>query len=403
MGTIQSSLLFCTVKILILHQHFNVPQTGGALRSYFLAKALVEKGHQAVVITTHNQKHFLQTTLEGIEINYLPIAYNNAFGFYRRVRAFLSFIVKSVRVASSISDIDKCYAMSTPLTVGLAAIVIKWRRGIPFLFEVGDLWPDAPVQLGFIRNTFLKFFLYKVELFIYRQSESVVALSTQMKKIIEGKIQDKPVHLIPNMADLAFFTSEPKQPVLVKKFDVEGHFVISYIGSIGYANGLEFFLDCARLTQKNALPIKLLLCGEGAMLPHLKDTVRKEGIKNVIFVPFQNRAGVKEVMNITDAVFICYRQHSILETGSPNKYFDGLAAGKLIVTNFGGWIKEEIEKEKCGFGIVSNSPEDFVKRIDEFVYDNALFLQSQKNASNLSKKYNRKKLGDEFVNILLNE
>ena len=53
-------------------------------------------------------------------------------------------------------------------------------------------------------------------------------------------------------------------------------------------------------------------------------------------------------MNVTDATFICYKPVPILETGSPNKYFDGLARGKLILVNFGGWIKEEIEAKRCG-------------------------------------------------------
>jgi hypothetical protein len=53
-------------------------------------------------------------------------------------------------------------------------------------------------------------------------------------------------------------------------------------------------------------------------------------------------------MNITDASFIFYKPVPVLETGSPNKFFDGLAAGKLIIINFGGWIKTEIEENKCG-------------------------------------------------------
>lgn len=385
------------MKVLIIHQHFNTPESGGALRSYYLAKALVDNGHQPVVITTHNQKAFLRTTIEGIEVYYLPIAYDNAFGFYKRVRAFLSFIVQSVRVASSLSGIEKCYAMSTPLTVGLAAILIKWRKGIPFIFEVGDLWPDAPVQLGFVKNSFLKFFLFKLEGFIYRQSESVVALSTQMKKIIEEKIKNKPIHLIPNMADTDFFKPEPKQLVLEKKFGVERRFVISYIGSIGFANGLDFLLNCAIEAQKNNLPITFLLCGEGAMLPHLKSTVETRALKHVLFVPFQNRVGVKEVMNITDAIFICYRPHTILETGSPNKYFDGLAAGKLIVTNFGGWIKEEIEAEGCGVALANHNAEDFVEEIGKYVNDNNILLQSQHKSTVLAAKYDRKVLGKSYT------
>ena len=74
----------------------------------------------------------------------------------------------------------------------------------------------------------------------------------------------------------------------------------------------------------------------------LKAYAGKIQLTNLTWVPFQSRDGVKQIMNITDANFICYQPVKILETGSPNKYFDGLAAGKLTIVNFGGWVEEEI-------------------------------------------------------------
>ena len=388
------------MKVLILHQHFNTPEKGGALRSYFLAKALVEKGYQPIVVTAHNQKQLQVVNVEGIEVHYLPIAYDNAFGFYKRVRSFLTFIIQSAKIGSSLSDIEKCYAMSTPLTVGLAAVLIKWRKGIPFIFEVGDLWPDAPIQLGFVKNPVLKFVLYSLEKFIYRQSESIVALSVQMKSILEKKAPGKIVHLIPNMADTDFFNPTTKQVMLEEKFGLKDRFVVSYIGSIGFANGLEFLLDCARIAQKAELSISFVLCGEGALLPHLKTISQKLQLDNVVFVPFTNRLGVQEVMNVTDASFTCYRQHAILETGSPNKYFDGLAAGKLILANVGGWIQRDLEQHKCGVAVDSSRPDELIKKLIPYLQDTKLLQQAQQNARKLADNYSRKKLGAEFVNIV---
>jgi len=396
----QSSQLICKVKVLILHQHFNTPEKGGALRSYFLAKALVEKGHQPIVITAHSQSHLQVVNIEGIEVHYLPIAYDNAFGFYKRIRSFLAFIIQATKLGSSLSGIEKCYAMSTPLTVGLAAILIKWRKGIPFIFETGDLWPDAPIQLGFVKNPILKFLLYRLESFIYRQSESLVALSVPMKSILEKKAPGKIVHLIPNMADTEFFTPSSKKIQLEEKFGVKDRFVVSYIGSIGFANGLEFLLDCARIAQKAELHISFVLCGEGALLPHLKATARKLQLDNVVFVPFTNRQGVQEVMNVTDASFTCYRQHAILETGSPNKYFDGLAAGKLILANVGGWIQRDLEQNTCGVAVDSSRPDELVKKLIPYTQDVELLKHAQQNARKLADRYSRKKLGAEFVKII---
>ncbi|MEJ0031312.1 MAG: glycosyltransferase [Bacteroidota bacterium] len=137
------------MKILILHQHFKTPDTGGAIRSWYLAKGLVEHGHTPVVITAHNEKKYLHTTIEGIEVHYLPIPYDNAFDYYRRGAAFLRFVFGSIKIASAIEGIDRIYAISVPLTIAFVARWTSFRKGIPYFFEVGDLWPAAPIQNGF--------------------------------------------------------------------------------------------------------------------------------------------------------------------------------------------------------------------------------------------------------------
>src|SRR5690554_1406602 len=102
------------MRILILHQHFKEPASGGALRSYFLARALVEAGHHPIVITGSNEKKYRHTIVDGIEVHQLPIAYDNAFGFYRRSVSFLKYIFRASALARRIRGIDLCYAISVP-------------------------------------------------------------------------------------------------------------------------------------------------------------------------------------------------------------------------------------------------------------------------------------------------
>jgi glycosyltransferase involved in cell wall biosynthesis len=121
-------------------------------------------------------------------------------------------------------------------------------------------------------------------------------------------------------------------------------------------------------------------------------------LTNLTFAGFRNREGVREIMNITDATFISYLPVGILETGSPNKYFDGLAAGKLIIINFGGWIKEEIERARCGLHV--SDAADFVGKIRPFLADRNL-LESYRNAARTlaETKYSRRTLGERFAKI----
>ncbi|HEX6226360.1 MAG TPA: glycosyltransferase family 4 protein [Chryseolinea sp.] len=389
------------MKVLLLHQHFNTPAGGGALRSYYLAKALVERNISVVVITGYNGSDYRMETIEGIEIHYLPVPYENRFGFWKRSISFLRYNLGVLRQTGKFSNIKLCYAISVPLTIGLAALWIRKQYGIRYFFEVGDLWPEAPIQMGFVKNYFFKRFLYGLEKLIYNRAEAVIGLSPMIKAAVEKKVPGKPIHLIPNMADTDYYRPALKDEALELKFGVKGKLVVSYIGAIGLANGLDFFIECARASQQAGMPVHFLLCGDGALLEYFRGIVKQYRLENFSIVPFQNRAGVKEVMNVTDAAFICYKPVPVLETGSPNKYFDGLAAGKLIVINFGGWVKEEIEREKCGVYINAKSPGEFIKTMQPFITDGLLLKQYQQASRLLAEsKYSRKLLGERFAGLI---
>ncbi len=390
----------CRVKVLLLHQHFNTPESGGALRSYYLAKALVDRNFQVIVITGYGGKNYKFENNEGIEVHYLPIPYNNRFGFWKRSFSFFRYNLGVIRLTGKIQGIDTCYAISVPLTIGLAAYWIKLKYKVKYIFEVGDLWPEAPIQMGFVNNYFFKSLLYGLEKFLYRKAESIVALSPMIKEAIEKKVPGKLVHLIPNMADTDFYKPQTKDPALLEKFGVKEKFVVSYIGAIGLANGLDFFVECARACQQAGLPMQFILCGDGALLEYFQRIVKRYVLTNLAILPFQNRNGVNEIMNVTDAAFICYKPLPVLETGSPNKYFDGLAAGKLIVVNFGGWIKSEIENRRCGIYIDSKYPTDIVKKIERFISDTPRLEQYQQASRLLAESaYSRRILGEKFASI----
>jgi len=389
------------VKVLILHQHFNTPAKGGALRSYYLATALAANGFQVTVITAHNERDYHQENVEGIDVHYLPVAYDNRFGFFARSWSFLKYVRESVKLAQRFRDVDYCYAISVPLTVGLAAMWIKVRYKIPYIFEVGDLWPEAPIQLGFINNFVFAHTLYALEKRIYKSAHAVVALSPSIKSAIENKVPGKIVHLIPNMADCNFYKPDKKDAALEVQYGVQDKLVVSYIGAVGVANGLDSFLECVNASRKAQLPVHFFMCGDGAELERLKGHAQTMRLSNLTFLDFRNRDGVKELLNITDATFISFKQVPVLETGSPNKLFDGLAAGKLIIINFGGWLKQEIESTQCGFYYNPQHPTEFVKKLSTYLYEGGLLERAQTAARKLGEeKYSRERLSKELGEVL---
>jgi glycosyltransferase involved in cell wall biosynthesis len=391
----------CSVNVLIIHQHFRLPQEGGAIRSYYLAKALAERGIRVDVVTATSAQHYALKVIEGMNVHYLPVPYDNKFGFWRRGSAFLKFVWSAANLSARLPGLDVCYAISVPLTTGLTAMWLKRNRGLSYIFEVGDLWPDAPIALGFVKDRLLQTLLKKLERKIYLESTAVVALSEPIRKAIQQKVPDKEIFVIPNMSDIAFYGSRGDDNELRMRHDLQHKFIVSYIGAVGFANGLDHLLECARSAQQARANVHFFICGEGAMLDQHKINAQRLQLANLTFLPFTNREGVKEIMDATDAVFVSYKPFRILETGSPNKYFDGLAAGKLILLNFEGWIKEEVEREQCGVYIDRQRPEKFADTIAPFIQDGSLLRRYQLSAKRLAlRQYSRELLTNEFVSLI---
>jgi glycosyltransferase involved in cell wall biosynthesis len=388
------------MKIVYIHQHFSTLAEGGSTRSYYLAKALSDAGHRVELITRHNQKAYSAQWIDGIRVHYLSVYYDNTQGFAGRVYAFLKFVVLAYQTARKISGINVCYAVSTPLTTGIIALLLHYFRRIPYYFEVGDLWPLAPVQMGVIRNPFLQKLLFALERNIYRNARKIVALSPGIQEGIEQVVPGKEIHLIPNMADLEFFRMEGKQRALEIRYGVENKFVITYFGTIGKANFLDALLDAARYCQGQSEEIAFLILGKGAELPRLQQLASTYALRNLRFLPHADKFTLRDLLNVTDAVYISFAQVPVLETGSPNKFFDALALGKICLVNFHGWIRQLVEKQPCGVYTDPEKPEAFYANIQPFLADPDLKTTYQQNARKLAEEeFSRIRLSERFVSL----
>ncbi len=182
------------------------------------------------------------------------------------------------------------------------------------------------------------------------------------------------------MSDVDFFKPELKNPELEELFDVKDKFVVSYFGAIGTANHLEYLLAAANASLKAELPLVFFIIGVGSQTEKLTYLVKHFELTNVRFVKFQNKQNLKLLLNVTDAAYVSFANKPILETNSPNKFFDALASGKLIITNTKGWVKDICEKDHCGFYYHPDNPNEFVDKIQEFLAKKEQLQSYQVNA-----------------------
>ena len=385
------------MKILYVHQYFKTPDEGGSIRSYYLAKGLVDAGHQVTLITSHNQAYQVRD-VDGIQVHYLPIKYDNKFGFLRRLFAFWKFVKLAKKEAANLEKHDLAYVMTTPLTTGFIATFLKKKLDLPYYFEVGDLWPEAPISMGVIKSKLLKKWLYSIEKKFYFEADKVIALSPAIRNYVEKVSPNTKVYVIPNMADCQFF--EPEYSI--GDFSFSNKFRITYCGAIGKANHLEFLIATARESARRNLPIHFDIIGYGSEMNRLQENAKF--LYNVSFHEHAGKERVKEILDQSDAVYVSFKDVDVLGTGSPNKFFDALAAGKLSIINFPGWIKGVVEKNKCGFHHDPTHPEDFARKIQLFLDSPEMLMKYQKNGRKLAELYYDKDIQiTKLLKILNNE
>lgn len=394
-------------RILYIHQYFKTPYEPGGTRSYWFCRVLIENGHNVVMLTSRNSQKKLveKENIDGIEVIYVRNAYNNNFSVLRRAWSFFRFMVLSAFISLKEKNISLIIATSTPLSIGFPALICKRFKSTQFIFEVRDLWPEVPIQLGAFKNKIIKKLLYALEKRIYIKAEHIIALSPGMKDgVMKRGINTEKVSMIPNMSKIDKFYKREKNAELMKDLSLDkDSFYAIHFGTMGIANGLEYIIDAARiLNDRNQNHIKFLFVGKGSVENKLIGICVSEQLDNVRFLGAFNMEDLSELVNIADCSIVPFKNIDILKTNSPNKLFDSLSAQKPIVVNSNGWTKKMVKENECGEYVDPEKPEELVNLLIKWRDNPSLVLEMGKNSRKLAeKKYDKSLLVNEWYEIIV--
>lgn len=394
------------MKVLYIHQYFVIPSEPGGTRSYWISRELVKREHQVTMITSATKNHPEgRVNIDGIDVVYVKSpAYSNYMSAPRKIWSFVAFIRNAYKMAKREKDVDIVFATSTPLTIGAIALWLKFRKKWKYVFEVRDLWPEFPIEIGAIKNKLIIWGLRKFEKRIYDKAEHVVALSPGMKEgVMKAGTPEEKVSMIPNMAKPDKFFPHEKNMEVAKKFGIDTtKFNVIHFGSMGRANGLKYITNAAKVLQEKGVDdVRFVFMGSGATEPILKQEVEKSGLKNVQFLGSHPMDIVAEVVNLCDASITTFLNLPVLKTNSPNKLFDSLSAGIPIIVNSAGWTKEMVEKEKCGFFCDPEKLEELAEKIMLYKDDKDALERWSKNARRLSLEvYDKDILSAQVADVL---
>jgi glycosyltransferase involved in cell wall biosynthesis len=335
------------MRIIYIHQYYRRPDQGGAIRSYHLTRGLAKEGIEVEVITAHNEKSYKLAIDGKVKVHYLAVPYNSGFSNLERAHAFYKFYKRALKLIKDLPSPDLFYISSTPISTGWIGTWAKKTLGVPYVFEVRDLWPEAPFQVLQIKNPVIKKLFYRMEAKIYEEAEKIVALSPGIQSYIQQIFPNKKVELIPNFSDTSFFVPK-KRGVETRNF-AKQPLTLLYSGAIGKVNGLDQYLELALEANKQDKNWRFELMGSGNELKKLKKKASRMNLRNVYFIPFGDKISVKMQLGNADFAYISFLPLSVLENSSPNKFFDALSMGLPVIVNFKGWIHDLIVRNEIGF------------------------------------------------------
>jgi glycosyltransferase involved in cell wall biosynthesis len=395
-----------SIRLLYFHQYFNTPEMGGSTRSYETSTRLAKMGFDVTIITTLRDKktsdNLLVEKINGVTIYWLNIPYSNKMNFVRRIIAFLQFAFKSLRVGSKINA-DVIFASSTPLTVAFPALYCNWKNRIPLVFEVRDLWPNIPIAMGVIKSPLIKWLAESLELITYKNSSKIVALSPDMKSyIVNLGISEDKIIVVPNAADFDLFQNIDLfgPSFRNKKVIKDDTILVLYAGTFGNVNGCEYIVKLAAVL--NDCNVCFVMLGDGKERDQLLELAHNAGVlnKNIFFYPQISKKLMPEVFHSADLVISTIINVQALEANSANKVFDGLAAGRGVIINHGGWIADFLQQSNAGIQL-SWDISAAANELRGLIVNKQRILEMGINAKNLAKeKFNRDTLTNEIAEVI---
>jgi glycosyltransferase involved in cell wall biosynthesis len=379
-----------------------------------MARRLVSSGHQVTMVCGVSERAGTGLTgpfrrgrregeVDGIHVIELALPYSNRDHFPKRAWTFLRFAFRSVGIALR-AKYDLALATSTPLTAGIPGIFARWLRGKPFVFEVRDLWPELPREMGVISNPVVLNAMSLLELISYKSAHGLIGLSPGIVDGIKRRgIEPGRITMIPNGCDLEVFGRVSNEDSEITSAVSLDEFVAVYAGAHGIANGLNSVLDAAaELQRRGNKRIKLLLIGDGMRKANLQQRAARDNLDNVLFLDPLSKLRLAALMARAGVGLMVLQNVPAFYNGtSPNKFFDYLAAGLPVVNNYPGWVAELIRHHRCGIAIPPNNACRFANALEELAGDPAMTVQYGENARRLAEmQFSRDDLACNFEKFL---
>ncbi len=401
------------MHILFFTDNFPPEVNAPASRTFEHAREWVNASHQVTVITCapnfpkgavfagYKNKLWQSEVIDGIRVIrvWSYIARNE--GFAKRILDYISYMVTSFLASLFVRKVDVVIGTSPQFFAACAAWAASGLKRRPFLFELRDIWPESIKAVGAMESSWKLDWLEKLELFLYRRADAIVAVTNSFKRnLTERGIDAAKIHVITNGVDCTRYTPQPKDAELIESLDLEGKFVAGYIGTHGMAHALETLIDSARIlgAAPDGKDIVILLLGDGACRKEL--IANAQGLDNIKFLPSVSKDEVTRYWSLLDTSVIHLRKSDLFKTVIPSKMFECMGMGIPILHGVEGESAEILNKHEAGILFEPENSQALADAIMRLKTDKALYAELTQNALDAAQNYDRVHLARQMLNVI---
>lgn len=393
------------MHILLIHQYFLADGEGGGARWNETTRIWKKMGHEVTVFTgnhhylrTQKQRHAKNTyekrvNSDGITVVTCPVYISAGKTFLmQRLLEYLSFSMTVIcyGLFRWRQKPDIIIATSPPLTVTFAALFLSWWKKCPYVSEVRDLWPESAIDMKVLSDPRLIYLAYQLESIFYRQAKLIVVLTPAFKNFLidRKKVPEEKIIYVPNSVDFSLaetVNQNTADTALRNSLNLQGKFVIVYVGAHGRANGLETLLAVAERIKE--LPVVFLLIGDGDCKAHLIEQTSQSGLNNIQFLDLMPKEEVLKYIWLSDMGLTILQNNPTFKTIYSNKTFDYFSCRKPVLMAVDGVSKALIEQADAGVYIDSENMDAWFSTIMFYIQHPETAKRQGENGYRFAKKH----------------
>jgi len=400
------------MRILFLTENYPPEVNASASRVYERACYWVRWGHEVTILTTapnfpdgvifdgyQNRLHHTEK-LEGIRVVRVKTYISPNRGFLLRTLDFASYMGAAYLAGLFERRPDVIIATSPQFFAAVGGWALAATRRVPFVFELGDLWPASIAAVGAMKGGIVLTALERLELFLYRRSAAIVALTSAFKDdLVARRIPSEKIAVVINGVDTSRYRPQQRAAELAQRLGLVDRFVVGYIGTHGMAHDLPNAIAAAHLLRGDPR-VRFLFVGSGAERVKIMSLARELELDNVVFVPRQPKEAMPDYWSLCDVALVHLKDDPVFKTVIPSKIFEAMAMGlPVLLVAPEGEASAIVRSTSAGRVIPAGDPARLGVAITELASDRAFLSRLAAASLAAAPAYTRERQARDVISV----